>query len=304
MQHNKQRIIILLVGLLWGWMGLEARPGSSRVVWTQQANSGTGLYSTRNYFVAHGVSLNASCLYYYGDADNEGIAFNGGFNIKNLSLGGGLQFSYNMPVGNCCNMRFGLMGGTLQGNNKEKFDELPQPRDDYRSFHSYLVQPSVGVEYYPFTKAGLYLYAGFGFTISIIDQYQYYHSMTINNEKKYVTLEGSSYGFLPMAQLGFGYSWSLAESWVLSLEVMGQQGLVDAHYMNLDAYPMAAGQNKYGVEKGGITGTWTDREGKKHLYWTDGWFQVGLTISYRWRNCEYCRNSQIYGNMKIRHNRR
>lgn len=301
--QNKHIIWIFVLGFMMNSMSIEARTGRDRVIWAGKANSNTGLYTTQNYFVSQGVSFNGSAMYYFGDADNEGVAFNGGFNLKNMSLGGGLRISYNMPAGNCCNMRYALMGGTLRGNNKDMFDNLPTPRDDYRSFHSWFVQPSVGVEYYPFTRAGFYIYGGIALTISIIDQFQYYHHITVQNETQYISLEGHTYGILPMVQLGLGYSWRLSESVVLSLELMGQEGLVDAHYMNLDAYPMASGQNKYGIEMGSVGGKWVDANGKEHLHWNDGWFQLGLTLAYKWRECEYCRNTQVYGATKVRRRR-
>ena len=111
------------------------------IAWTNKANSRTGLYTTKNYFVSQGVSIGVGAMYYFGDVDNEGVAFTGGFNKENVSYGGGLNFGYNIPAGNCCNLRVGLMGGTLRGNNKVKFDNLAEPRDDYRKFQSVLIQP-------------------------------------------------------------------------------------------------------------------------------------------------------------------
>ena len=297
---NRKNIILFIVGgLLLLSPSAQARQGKDRVVWTKTPNSHTGLYTTQNYFVSHGVSLNVSGLYFFGDVDNEGLAFHGGFNVNNLSLGGGLQFAYTLPAGNHCNMRFGLMGGTLRGNNQAKFEAIG--RDDFRKFHSWFIQPAVGVEYYPFTRAGFFLYGGVALTASIIDNYEFYYNKRLDNGTKERTLlTGKTQGFLPMIQLGIGYSWALSESWVLSLEIMVQEGLTDTHYMNLDAMPLAAGQNSDGVEIGNKNPwtKWTDPEGNEHIHWNDGWFQVGLTISYRWRNCEYCRNSNNYGYMR------
>ena len=158
---------IVLIWALLVLISTVSAADSKRQVWRQRSNSRTGLFTTKNYFVTEGVSLNVSGLYYFGDVDNEGVAFHGGFNLNNLSLGGGLQFSYQIPAGNHCNIRFGIMGGTLRGNNEEKFKSLPDPRDDYRRFHSVVIQPSVGVQYYPFTNAGFYLYAGIGVSARI-----------------------------------------------------------------------------------------------------------------------------------------
>ena len=271
----------------------------NKLVWTARPNKHTGLFTSKSYFVSHGVSLNANGMYYFGDVDNEGVAFSGGFNKENMSYGGGLVFAYLLPVGNHCNMRFGLMGGTLNGNNKAKFDMLAQPRDDYRKFKSVLFQPSVGVEYYPFSTIGLYLYGGVAFTTSIITNYEFYYMARHegSSQKTREAVSGSTVGFLPMIQLGIGYSWALTPAWTISAEIMIQEGVVDTHYINLDAWPLAASQNTAGVNLGGSFGTYIDRYGKEQIHWNDGWFQVGITVAYRWRTCEKCRYLN-YGHIK------
>ena len=50
-----------------------------------QPNSKTGLYATKNQFVSQGLSVSVNALYYFGDVDNEGMAFSGGFNKDNLT---------------------------------------------------------------------------------------------------------------------------------------------------------------------------------------------------------------------------
>lgn len=268
---------------------IEAKQGHDNIVWTKRPGSRTGLYTTQNYFVSNGVSISAFGMYYFGDVDNEGVAFNGGFNLNNLSLGGGLNFAYQMPAGNHCNLRFSLLGGTLRANNELKFNSLPEPRDDYRRFNAIVAQPAFGVQYYPFSNAGLYLYGGVAITASIITNYEFYYYKRVGSQKERTLLQGKTYGILPMVQLGLGYSWRLSASWSLSLEFMVQEGLLDQHYLNLDAYPMAAGQNSDGVELGGTGLTYINRYGKETLHWNDGWFQLGLTLTYQWRNCETCR---------------
>lgn len=273
-----------------------AQPGKQRIVWTKKPSSQTGLYTAKNYFVSHGVTIGASAMYYFGDVDNEGVAFTGGFNKDNVSYGGGLAFSYNLPAGNHCNMRFGLMGGTLNGNNKVKFDNLDQPRDDYRKFSSILIQPSVGVQYYPFSQAGFYLYGGLAVSASIITNFEFYYYQ--HKVRQPEPLTGKTFGILPMVQLGLGYSWRLAESWIMSAEIMVQEGLIDTHYMNLDAFPLASSQNSEGIALGNSFGKWTDRYGKEHIHWNDGWFQVGISVTYQWHNCEQCRILNNYSNIK------
>ena len=287
----------VLCGFILSASLAQAKGANDRVIWTKKPGA-HGLYTTKNYFVSHGVGLTAAAMYYFGDVDNEGLAFHGGFNMHNLSLGGGFTFMYNVPAGNYCNIRFGLLGGTIGGNNELKFSKLAEPRDDYRKFDAVVIQPSVGVQYYPFSNAGLFLYGGIGVSASIITNYQFYRYVSQPSGKVRDLLEGKTYGILPMLQLGIGYSWRLTQSLALSAEIMVQEGLVDQHYMNLDAYPLAKSQNSKNAEMGGTSGQWVDKDGNKHLAWNDGWFQAGITITYLWRNCEYCRMINNYHNVK------
>lgn len=302
MKRYRYLLILLLSTLLVLPSSVFGEVPGNRIVWSKKQNKRTGLYTMKNPFVRHGISLTIDAMYYFGDVDNEGVAFNGGFNENNLSYGGSFVFGYMMPVGNHCNIRYSLMGGTLSGNNKVKFDNLALPRDDYRKFQSVIIQPAVGVEYYPFSQAGFYLYGGIALTASIITNYEfyYYESTPGGRVRNPNPLTGETFGFLPMIQLGLGYTWRLGESWALGVEVSVQEGLVDTHYMNLDAYPLAPSQNSEGIAMGGSFGTYIDRYGNEQLRWNDGWFQVGLTVSYRWANCEECRILNNYSNIRGR----
>ena len=298
--NNRSQITLLLAiaFLVMPLVAMAQEYVPKRVVWRSKPGSSTGLYTTHNYFVSHGVSLNASALYYFGDVDNEGVAFSGGFNKENLSYGGGLQFAYNLPAGNHCNIRFGLMGGTLRGNNKVKLDNLDLPRDDYRKFQSFFIQPAVGVQYYPFSQAGFYIYGGLAATFSIITNFEFWYYQ--QHVRQPEPLTGKTYGLLPMVQLAIGYSWRLSDSWTMSAELMVQEGLIDTQYMNLDAFPLDPSQNSKGVALGNSFGKWTDRYGKEHIHWNDGWFQLGITVSYHWRNCEHCRVLNSYQNIRMK----
>lgn len=290
---NTRTKIILVLVLAWLMVpGLvTGKQRERKKIWSDRPSPEYGLYTVKNYFVSHGVNINANALYYFGDVDNEGVAFNGGFNLDNLSLGGSLLFAYNLPTGNHCNLRFALMGGTLRGNNELKFKTLNPPRDDFRKFSSILIQPAVGVQYYPFVRAGFYLYGGVAFTASIIRSYEFYYNKKISgSQTERRLLQGKTFGLLPMVQLGLGYSWRLTESWVMSAEIMLQEGLI--------AWPLAASQNSDQVELGGSFGTYTDRYGKQQLHWNDGWFQFGLTITYQWNTCEHCRILNNYTGLR------
>ena len=290
--HRHSVIVLFFIGLMLIFAPItQAKEYQPRVVWTKTPNKSTGLYTTTSYFVSHGFGISANLMYYFGDVDNEGIAFNGGWNNNNIGGSGGLCFNYNLPVSHHLNMRFTAMAGIIRANNKSKFDNLELPRDDYRKFTSYVVQPAVGVQYYPFSRAGFYLYGGVAFTVSLIQNYEFYYYGRLNGETQNTRhmITGKTTGFLPMVQLGLGYSWSLTPSWMISAEVMVQEGLIDTYYMNLDGFPMAGAQNSDNYTLGQPFGKWTDRYGKEHIHWNDGWFQVGITVTYQWRNCEVCR---------------
>ncbi len=299
MKKHLYMALVSLCALLLVAPSMEAkssREKGERIAWSQKPSKKSGLYTERNFFISHGVTINANALYYFGDVDNEGIAFNGGFNMSNLSYGGSLVFGYTMPASTHCNLRYTIMAGTIHGDNESKFARLNPPRDDFRRFRAFLVQPAVGIEIYPFTRAGFYLYAGVALTASIITNYEFYYHEHATNKLDKIT--GSTFGILPMVQVGLGYSWRLSSSWAFSVELMLQEGLVDLHYMNLDAYPMAATQNSKGIEMGTTSLTYTNRYGEKTMHWNDGWFQLGITVSYRWNTCETCRFINNYSNVK------
>ena len=290
MRKNFYIAIFLVFGWLFSCLPVFANEGRGQVIWTKKPGARTGLYTTPNRFVAKGVGFSVNALYYFGDVDNEGMAFHGGFNVNNLSLGCGLSMAYQIPMSNHVNMRFALCGGYLHGNNEEMFKALPEPRDDYRSFKSIFIQPVVGVQYYPFSNAGFYLYGGVAFTFSFITNYKFYYNYRVegSSEKLRDFVEGSTYGILPMVQGGFGYSWRLTDNWSLSAEFLIEYGILDTHYVNLDAYPMAPTQNASELTKGSTTGKWIGKGGQLFDRWNDGWFQLGITVSYQWRTCEHC----------------
>lgn len=304
MKSFRHRLLLLLGLILLGMPVMMAAKKSptTRVVWNEKQNKRTGLYTTNNYFISNGVSVNLNAMYYFGDVDNEGMAFSGGFNSDNLSYGGSIVLGNHMPISRHCNMRYTIMVGTLNGNNKAKFDRLAEPRDDYRKFQSVLLQPAVGVECYPFSNAGFYVYGGLALTMSFITNYEFYyyarHEGT--SQKTREVVRGKTFGFLPMVQVGIGYTWKLVEQWTIGVEIMLQEGLVDTKYMNLDGWPMAASQNSAGVDLGTSFGTYVNRYGQKDIHWNDGWFQVGITIGYHWRNCERCRILNNYQNIRGR----
>ena len=292
----KLRSVILILVLCGMCISSSAEEEQkSRIVWTKRPNRGTGLYTTRNYFVAPGVSLNGSAFYYYGDVDNVGGPFSGGFNVRNLK--GGATLSYQHPISNHCNLRVGLLGGMLSGDNTYTLNALrpdSTKRDDFKKFQSIIIEPFAGVQYYPFSRIGLYLYGGVGITASIITKFDFVHYDTREH------LTGSTFGIVPVVQLGLGYSWMLSTSWSLSAEIMVQQGLCDEYYYNLDAFPLAASQSSNGQPYGTGGSSYKGADGKIRHKASDGWIQAGITITYQWRNCETCQIINNYQNIRPR----
>ena len=233
-------------------------------VWGKKASRQTGLYTIRNRSVASGVCLNLNAMYYYGDIDMLDQAFVHGFQPQTLSVGGGLHFGYMHPMGRFCNWRFTLGGGFMHGNDSARYtikdsgEKIPAGKGLFKSGFG---EANVGIEFYPFPRAGFYLYAGLGVAVSYI-QYDFY---------KTKIPKGNTVSVLPMLPLEIGYNFYLGRSWFLGVSVAVHQGLMDIAHANLDAWPL---------------------ESTSVFQWGDGYFQIGLSISYRWHNCEVCRISK------------
>ena len=236
----------------------------NKPMWGKHTSKRTGLYTIKNKAVSNGVCLDLNALYYYGDIDMLDQAFVHGFQPQNLSLGGSLHFGYLMPLGRYCNWRFTLGGGYLHGNDSARHDinskgiKVPAGKGVFSSIFG---EANVGVEFYPFPRAGLYLYAGLGFAVSYID-YDFYKT-------RYP--KGTTVSVLPMLPLEIGYNFYLGSSCFLALSLSVHQGLMDLGHVNLDAWPL---------------------EKSSQFQWGDGYFQIGLTFSYRWHKCEVCRHSK------------
>lgn len=264
MKTNFKYGLLLLVALFSMTAGtVSAKPKEKKDrVWTEHPTK-YGVRSTFNMNVANGAWFNASALYYYGDVDRLGLAFNGGFQPQNLSLGGLFSVGFMTPLAHAqhFNWRFSLYGGTLNGNNRES-----RP-DGTRQFKSYFGEVFAGIEYYPFNNLGFYLFAGLSANVSYI-------------KYDFIKAAGSTVSVLPMVPIGLGWAIPLGKKGVyFQFEATIHQGLLDSPGVNLDAYPMAPSQNMAGVSFG--------RGGMNH--WADGYFQIGFSISYRWKNCEKCR---------------
>lgn len=267
---------LILLGILSVlWIGAPtasyaARYNSSQgsLVWTRHTDH-YGRYTGRYLYVAKGFNVSLGANYYYGDIDFQGRAFKEGFQPKNLL--GGLTLTYQHPIGPYFNLRSSVATGALRGTADSIHKGQPM------SFHSIYLEPSVCVDYYPFAQfleywLGLYMFVGFGANVSVI------HYDFGNPPGPHVT--GDVIRCLPLVPFGIGWAFPLgrASGLMLHVEASMHQGVMDTPVMNLDAYPQTKSQNgvrDYGLSRHADTG-------KKTNEWYDGYFQVGLTLSYRW----------------------
>lgn len=193
-----------------------------------------------------------------------GYAFQHGFQRQNLSLGGSLVLSYLHPWGNHINWRFSVSGGYIHGNDSARYEmqevngQMQNVRIGKGSFDNAFGELFVGVEWYPFPRAGFYIYGGFGMNVSFID-----YDFTPSGRGT-----GSVVSVLPMLPIEIGYNINLTHGFYLTIMASVHQGLLDVPNSNLDAYPLVK---------------------SSRFQWGDGYFTVGLNFSYRWQKCEPCR---------------
>jgi len=237
-------------------------PQYNKPVWGKKPGQNSGLYTIRNQSVASGITLNFNAMYYYGDVDMLDQAFIHGFQPQNFSLGGSVHFGYLRPLGRHCNWRFTLGGGYLHGNDSARKETrtvggITRPAGK-GYFKNIFLEGDAGVEYYPFRRAGFYLYAGLGLAVSFINYDFSNYGEPANN----------TVSVLPMLPLEIGYNFYLGGSFYLGVSVSVHQGLMDLANCNLDAWPLRS---------------------TSKFQWGDGYFQIGLSFSYRWHNCEACR---------------
>ncbi|MBQ7449159.1 MAG: hypothetical protein IJS73_05075 [Paludibacteraceae bacterium] len=267
-------ILFLLVAMLAPSavvLAYNPAAGSSDLVWRRKPNRRTGLYTVGNSSVRNGLTLSVNGLYYYGDNDARGIALSDGFKSNNLSISGSLAFAYVMPQSRISNWRFSLNVGKLRGDNS---DIRPT---NYRKFSSWFGEIAAGIEVYPIRKAGFYIYAGIGVNLGnrkyefVRGGKQFANTVTV--------AKGEHFTFAPVIPIEIGYDFRLTKSWGLRLSLSAHQAVVDAPHVNMDGYPMSPSEDAGGIGFGRGGGN----------KWADGYFQIGLSVSYNWHNCEKCR---------------
>ncbi|MCQ2347007.1 MAG: hypothetical protein MJZ92_03665 [Paludibacteraceae bacterium] len=238
------------------------RPVARDLSWNgKKSDHRTGLYTRHNKSVANGIMLSANAVYYYGDIDMLDQAFLHGFQPQNLSAGGSLRGSYMMPAARSCNWRFSLSGGYMHGNDSARMDLNEVTGELYPAgkgmFKNIFGEATAGIEWYPFSRAGLYIYGGLGFNVSSVS-YDFFKTKLGS---------GHRIGFVPLLAVELGYNFYVGKNWFISVDVGLHQALFDIPGVSMDAWPLYT----------------TSR-----FQWGDGYFQIGLSVSYRWNHCIKC----------------
>ncbi|MBR1809669.1 MAG: hypothetical protein IJ776_09830 [Paludibacteraceae bacterium] len=284
MNTSKKLSVLLLQVLLLGataFVNAEPVPyNKPDLVWTKSANSRTGRYITKGTSVAQAISLTLDAAYYYGDVENRGLALAGGPLFAD-NICGMAKINYSQPVASMLNIRYSIGGGVLRGNNERYADKMYATDSplSYRKFQSWILNGAVGVEIFPIPEAGFYIYAGVMLNYSNVRMD--YGKSAPDGDWLYNWKNNS---FLPMIPVELGYQFKLKKSWLMNVHLGFAQGLGDTETLNLDGYPHDFSGRGSGTAAG-LSGTM----GKSTKQWFDGWFNVGVTISYSWHNCEICR---------------
>ncbi len=225
------------------------------IVWTKNQSRRTGLYTTRAHSIGNSIALSVDALYYFGDMERPGFALKTP-HVENL--GWGVSVSYLQAMGYTWNLRYSLGGGYMHGDNSKEVEATGVAKRQYEAFN---LRGSVGVEWYPFAKAGLYLYGGIQLQYSAVD-YKIHNNL----------YTGMEHCILPIIPLEIGYNFTIKKSWLVGLHIGYGQGLIDRDHLNMDGWPQSG---KFG--------------NSKYNQWADGYLQAGITVSYSWHNCETCR---------------
>lgn len=271
-----QVLLLLIPVMLW------AEPyNKPNITWSKTMNSRTGRYVSKGSSMDHSVSLALDAIYYYGDVENHGLAIAGGPLFAD-NIGGMAKFNYHQPVSSIVKMRYSLGGGYLRGNNQVYAEKYDTPSS--RKFNSWVLNAAVGVDIFPIIDNGFYIYVGFMFNYSNVN---FFYNDIPNPA---ASMTWSNHSFLPMIPVELGYQFTLGKGWSMNVHVGVSQGLVDGDTFNLDAWPHHKVYDDYpnivGTKAaGGYDGPNGNRTG--HCF--DGWFNLGVTISYSWHKCEICR---------------
>ena len=229
--------------------------------WSNRTNS-YGLH-TKGKGSGHILTLEFGLNQYFGDVEFPGLAIvDQNSNNWDTHTGFYGELSYMIPIQKHLGLRFHVLGGKLNGNNFKYLDAPNQQKE----FASFIVEPDVTIEYYPFSKAGrwFYIFGGVGVTYSNINYTHF--GITEENVNR----------ISPTIPIGLGVNIPIGNNFAVGFEVDCHQTLMDNACSSLDGYPFVNPQ-------GEVSG--------KQSKWADGYFTAGIKLSYIFRNnkCSICR---------------
>lgn len=229
--------------------------------WSNRTNS-YGLH-TKGKGSGHILTLEFGLNQYFGDVEFPGLAIVDQ-NSKNWDTHTGFygELSYMIPIQKHVGLRFHVLGGKLNANNFKYLDAPNQQKE----FASFIVEPDVTIEYYPFSEAGrwFYIFGGVGVTYSNINYTHF--GITEENVNR----------ISPTIPIGLGVNIPIGNNFAVGFEVDCHQTLMDNASSSIDGYPFVNPQ-------GEVSG--------KQSKWADGYFTAGIKLSYIFRNnkCSICR---------------
>ena len=229
--------------------------------WSNRTNS-YGLH-TKGKGSGHILTLEFGLNQYFGDVEFPGLAIvDQNSNNWDTHTGFYGELSYMIPIQKHLGLRFHVLGGKLNGNNFKYLDAPNQQKE----FASFIVEPDVTIEYYPFSEAGRWFYIFFvvGVTYSNINYTHF--GITEENVNR----------ISPTIPIGLGVNIPIGNNFAVGFEVDCHQTLMDNASSSLDGYPFVNPQ-------GEVSG--------KQSKWADGYFTAGIKLSYIFRNnkCSICR---------------
>lgn len=202
-----------------------------------------GLYGEIG-FRAFSVGVSGGATYYYGDVEMP----TDNFFDKKSQVGYFVEGNFSYSFWEYMSLRFNTIYGQLSGE-----------REGY-SFKSDFVEPSLNLEYHPFTVVDrakdLYLTLGFGSTFS-----------NIRSQDTKILYEQKTSKIAPVMIVGLGYRYLFDNGLWIGAQLVSRMVLVDNENINLDAYPYSyEGKVERGLQS----------------KFNDGYVMFGLTFGYQW----------------------
>lgn len=272
-------LVLLLPSVLWAVNPAQKRRTGLAWSSTQSRQSGLYLRDTGKGLDGWVFSLNA--LYYYGDVDAQGIIFKDGFRLNNLGASLGVAYEHPIPNSRHFALRYQANLGFLRGNAWEDRANDELRYNQKVSFYSMFLEPSVGVEWYPSTRAGFYVFAGVAANLCLVNDAFERQGATTDSDWGHPQLQFSA---LPMVQIELGYDINF-KTCMLRISASVHQGLIDAYHSNLDGYP----NNYPQVDNGQLAYGTPQYKPYSMNEWADGYFQIGVGFSWKGNKCEVCR---------------